>query len=317
MSYVAAIDVGGTTLKAALYTRSGEELHHERRPTPRGAEAVVRQVLVLCEHLVNHGRSRLGAGPAAIGLACLGWVDQTTGVARASGAVGWREVPLRDLVAAHTGVPAVLDNDLRAGALAEARLGAGKHYGTFLFLPVGTGIGAALVLDGKPFPGPRGLAGELGHIVVEPGGQPCACGAGGCLEAEASATGIVRRYQAMTGRQATARQIAGLAAHGDPEASQVWQITVARLARGIATAAAMLDPQAVVIGGGVSLAGDTLLEPLRQAVARDFRLASPPAVVPAALGDTSARLGAALLAWQLIDGFPPPRGAAHLDGSTG
>lgn len=292
--YVVAVDIGGTSVKSALVT--GDARIVEQRRTPTDRRRVIALVLEEIQTLVGAGLVRFGHRPAAIGVASLGMVDDVTGVAVASGTVGWRDVPLREIIARETGLPVTVTNDLRAAALAEARQGV---HDDFLFVAVGTGIGGAAVTGGTVAAGAHQRAGELGHVVVAPHGYECACGSTGCLEAEASATAVARRYRDRTGLDRSAAQVAVAAKAGDPDAVAVWQTTVQRLADGLSAAAAVLDPGAIVVGGGVSLAGDFLLAPLRREFLNRFRLPRPPEVFVSTLGDAAARTGAALLAWKL------------------
>src|SRR5205823_5291438 len=158
----------------------------------------------------------------AAGIVVPGVVDEDAGIARWSANVGFREVPLRDLLGGHLGLPAVLGHDVRAGGLAEARLGAGRGYRHVLFIGIGTGIAGA-----------HGAAGEVGHIVVRPGGPKCGCGVQGCLESVASAAAIGRTYAERTGIAATAAQVAGRAAADEPAAVGVWAEAVDALADGL------------------------------------------------------------------------------------
>lgn len=299
--YVVAVDVGGTTIKSALVATGGQRMGAARRATPRehGPAAVIESVLDVVTDAAAAGHAQMGHPPEAIGLACLGWVDEQAGIALSSGAIGWQDVPLRSLVSERTGLPVALGHDVRAGALAEARYGAGRDHDSFLSVAIGTGIGAAIVLAGRPYPGRRGKAGELGHIVVEPGGYECGCGGRGCLEAEAAGIAISKRYREATNLDRTAREIVELSRSDDPIASQIWLTTADRLGRGLAAAATLLDPDLIVVGGGVALAGEQLFPSLREAMGREFRIGCPPPIVPAALGDGSACIGAGILAWEL------------------
>jgi glucokinase len=210
--------------------------------------------------------------------------------------VGFRDVPLRDLLADRLGVPAALGHDVRAGGVAEARLGAGRGEQEVLFVAIGTGIAAAHVRDGRAFPGAHGAAGELGHVVVRPGGPPCGCGARGCLESVASASAIGHRYAELSARaDATAVDVATRAAAGEPLATTVWRDALGALADGLLTAQALMDTAMIVLGGGLAEAGDTLFVPLRAALAERATFHRLPRLTPAALGDTAGCLGAALL----------------------
>ena len=300
--YYIGIDIGGTTIKAALIDRSLQVLHEQRSPTPRGdgPTAVVSSVLQALRHLLDEGRRRYGADPLAVGVATLGLVDEASGVALESAAIGWRNVALRTELQTVTSIPVAVGHDLRAGALAEAQLGAGRGYASFLFVTVGTGVGGALVLDGAPQAGAFGRAGEIGHLVVRPGGPICGCGGRGCLETVASASAMEFRFQHRTGRAAAAHEIAGLVDAGDPAATRVWNEAVDALAQAFSSAVLLVDPAAIVVGGGVSLAGGTLFTPLRAALARRLTLGISPPLLAAALGDRAGVIGAGLLAARLV-----------------
>jgi glucokinase len=296
-----ALDVGGTGIKCALVSDAGAVLHTERHPTgaSRGPDAVVETILEIAEGLAGKARAD-GLTPVAAGVTVPGVVDETGGIAVWSANVGFRGVPLRDLVASRLEMPAALGHDVRAGGLAEARLGAGRDARHVLFVAIGTGIAAAHVVDGQGFAGAHGAAGELGHVVVRPGGAPCACGAFGCLEAEASASGVARRYAALAGAPATAAEVASRAAAGETVAVRVWRETVEILADGLLTAQTLYDTETVVLGGGLAEAGDALLDPLRAAVRERLTFQREPALIRAALGDEAGCIGAALLGLDLL-----------------
>jgi glucokinase len=295
---VIALDVGGTGMKCALVRPDGIVRHTERHPTPaaQGPDAVTATILDVAAGLAGRARAD-GLTPIATGVAVPGIVDDVRGIAVWSSNVGFRDVPLRDLLAARLELPAALGHDVRAGGLAEARLGAGRGERHVLFVAIGTGIAAAHVVDGQVFAGAHGAAGELGHIAVRPGGPPCGCGARGCLEAMASAAAIGRRYAELSGRAgATAADVADRAAAGQPLAMKVWQEALAALADGLLTAQALVDAGTIVLGGGLAEAGDTLFTPLRSALEQRVTFHRLPRLVPAGLGDTAGCLGAALLA---------------------
>ncbi|WP_173157251.1 ROK family protein [Phytohabitans suffuscus] len=294
---VLALDVGGTGIKCALVSEAGEVLHTERHATgaDRGPDAVVETILDLAAGLAGKARAG-GLTPVAVGVTVPGVVDEVAGVAAWSANVGFRDVPLRDLVSARLALPAALGHDVRAGGLAEARLGSGRDFRHVLFVAIGTGIAAAHVVDGQGFAGAHGAAGELGHIVVRPGGTPCGCGARGHLEAEASAAGVSRRYAALAGSPATAAEVVARAAAGDAVAIQVWTETVEVLADGLVTAQTLYDTEAMVLGGGLAEAGDALLAPLGVAIRERLTFQREPILVRAALGDEAGCVGAALLA---------------------
>ncbi|WP_408631870.1 ROK family protein [Micromonospora palythoicola] len=311
-------------MKCALVGADGVVRHAERHPTDagRGPAAVVETILSVAEGLAGKAYAD-GLTPTALGIVVPGVVDEARGVAVWSANVGFRDVPLRDLAAARLGLPTALGHDVRAGGLAEARLGAGRDTGHVLFVAIGTGIAAAHVVAGRAVTGAHGAAGELGHILVRPDGPVCGCGRPGCLEAVASASAVARRYAELTGTDTgtattrrtgsasddgsaagpgrgrtmvTAAEVAARADAGEEVAAQVWRETVEALADGLATAQALFDVATIVLGGGLAQAGAGLFDPLRAALRDRLTFHREPRLVPAVLGDEAGCLGAALLA---------------------
>jgi glucokinase len=303
--HVIALDVGGTGMKAALVGAEGELLHQARRATgrERGPDAVVETILGFAADLRAHGERHLGEPAAAAGVAVPGIVDAGLGLAVYSANLGWRDVPLRRLLSERLhGVPVALGHDVRTGGLAEGRIGAGQGADRFLFVPLGTGIAGAIGIDGKVEAGAHGFAGEIGHIVVRPGGTACPCGQRGCLERYASAAAVSQAWAEASGDPgADAADCAKAVEAGDERAVRVWQDAVDALADGLVTALTLLDPRTLIIGGGLAEAGETLFTPLRAAVERRVTFQKLPAVVAADLGDTAGCLGAGLLAWDLLE----------------
>jgi glucokinase len=295
---VVALDVGGTGMKCALVRPDGTVHHGERHATraERGPEAVIATILDVATGLADRARAD-GLRPVAAGVAVPGVVDEENGVAVWSANVGFRDVPLRDLLTERLGLPAALGHDVRVGGIAEARLGAGRGQRNVLFVAIGTGIAAALVVQGAGYSGAHGAAGEVGHIVVRPGGAQCGCGLRGCLEAEASAKAVGRRYAELSGdRDATAFDVVTRAAAGEPLATTVWRDAVEALTDGLVTCQALYDVSVLVLGGGLAEAGDALLGPVCQAFQDRITFHRMPEIVRAALGDNAGCLGSALLA---------------------
>jgi glucokinase len=200
--HVIALDVGGTGMKAALVGTEGALLHQTRRATgrERGPEAVVDDILDFAAELRTYGTERFGEPAAAAGVAVPGIVDEERGIAAYSANLGWRDVPLRELLGTRLGgVPVALGHDVRTGGLAEGRIGAGRGADRFLFVPLGTGIAGAIGIGGRVEAGAHGFAGEIGHIVVRPGGTACPCGQRGCLERYASAAAVSEAWAAASG----------------------------------------------------------------------------------------------------------------------
>jgi glucokinase len=301
--HVIALDVGGTGMKAALVGPDGELLHRDRRATgrDRGPDAVVTAILDFAAELQAYGAQHLGEPASAAGLAVPGIVDEQAGVAVYSANLGWRDVPLRTLLADRLGIPVALGHDVRTGGLAEGRLGAGRGADRYFFVALGTGIAGGFGLDGRVEPGAHGFAGEIGHVVVRPQGVPCPCGQRGCLERYASAAAVSEAWAKAAGApDADAADCAKAVTSGDPNAVRVWGDAVAALADGLVTALTLLDPRVLIVGGGLAEAGSVLFDPLREAVERRVTFQKLPTIVPAELGDTAGCLGAGLLAQDLL-----------------
>lgn len=259
-------------------------------------EAAVDSVLQAATDTVRLGRARFGVAPSALGLAVLGIVDDHRGVARFSAATRWRDVPLRTLVEHTTGVPVALSQDLRAAAMAETRHRGLQAAASVLFVAVGTGVAITQVVHGQVVTGAHHAAGELGHLQVDPAGLRCPCGATGCLETVASAAAVERAYRTLTGVSLTAAGVAAAVAAGEAAAAQVWTVAVEALAAGLTAAITIIDPEIVIIGGGLALAGPVLTGPLGDELARRYHLGGVPPLVVAQLGDTAALHGAMQLA---------------------
>ncbi|HWM07364.1 MAG TPA: ROK family protein, partial [Actinophytocola sp.] len=261
---VAAIDVGGTSIKTALVAEDLRVIHTHRTATRRVDGSVdVGQITELIDEL----RAKAGhARVVGVGVAAPGIIDEEQGIARAAVNLGWRELPLRALLSEAAGMPVALGHDVRTGGLAEFTVGAATGVRNAMFMPIGTGIAAAVLVDGNRLDA-DGYAGEIGHIVVDPDGAECGCGIRGCLETVASAAFIARRYAEASGRSVTrAADVAQAVRAGDPTAIEVWNGAVEGLATALTTAITLLAPEIVAIGGGLAESGETLLVPLRAAL---------------------------------------------------
>jgi glucokinase len=293
---VLALDVGGTDIKGAVIDQDGVTAKSLSRQTEagRGPDAVLSAVRRLAKELARSTADRCEL--VAAGIVVPGFVDPDTGIAHAATNIGWKDVPLRRIMSADLNLPVAVDHDVRSAGLAEARLGYGKYVPDFGFVAIGTGIATAIVVDGMVRRGSNGRAGELGHITVYPDGVRCACGRPGCLEAYASAAAIARRYAIASGGALTAAEISSRLAT-DPVAARVWSDAVTALALALATYTSLLDPQLVVLGGGLTRAGQTLLEPLTVRLSELLGTAAPPVRI-SQVGVEAGWLGAAILAWQ-------------------
>jgi glucokinase len=300
-----AVDLGGTRMKCGLVARDGTVLYRETRPTPReaGAQAVLDAVIETVVELDQKAGAD-GHPVRAAGLVVPG-IHNERGMVRAEN-LAWVDVPVLDALRAAVPAerPVVLAHDVRAGGYAELRRGALAGTTNALFLPLGTGIAAAMVVDGRLVSG-DGYAGELGHtrFVAPEVAERCACGQLGCLETVASAAAVARRYAARTGRPVDgAREVLELLATGDPDAKAVWDDAVQALVDALVLYTTLLAPTRIAIGGGLVGAGETLLGPLREQVAARLTFQRAPEVVAAQLGEEAGCLGAALMAWDKVDG---------------
>jgi glucokinase len=303
-------------MKGGLVGRDGALLHVERRATPRaeGPERVIAAISAFVTDLSRPRRAGLDGGvlePVAVGLAVPGLVTATHAVF--SAAFGWRDVPMEAFT--QVSLPVALGHDVRSAGEAELAYGSGTGTdadvptgsttgsdtpsgsgvgaGDVLYLPIGTGIAGAVVLSGSLYGGAGGWAGQIGHIPVWPDGVRCGCGQRGCLAAYASASAIAARC----GEDSAADVVTRVTA-GDAQAVEVWNEAVEALALALATYTLLLDPALVVIGGGLSLAGDTLIAPLRTRLSALLAFRRPPALRVSALGVHAGLLGAGLLGWR-------------------
>jgi glucokinase len=296
---VAALDVGGTSIKSALTTSAGVELLQSQRETPvsAGVDAVVDAIVDAVAEL----RARAQADVVGVGLIFPGVVEAEAGIARYSANIGWRDLPIREIVSERVGLPVAIEHDVRAGGLAELRIGAARGTSEALFVPIGTGIAGAIITGGRVIAGPTAMAGEIGHIPVVPDGELCACGQRGCTENYASAAALVRRYRRIAGLpdEATvqAEDVITLAAKGDQAARQVFNDAVTALARALVTYTLLMDPQLIVIGGGLANAGEVLLAPLADQLQQGLAWRDAPPLRPAHFGAGAGRIGAALIGW--------------------
>jgi glucokinase len=280
---VLGIDVGGTTVKARLVAGDDTVLGEWREPTPTDDPTAAGTVALVADLVARAA----GIAPvSAAGLVVPGIVDDVAGVAVHAVNVGWREVPLRSLVERAIGLPLAFAQDVRAGAFAEAASGAAAGMpGPVVFVPVGTGLAAAIIIDGSPLVS-GGWAGEIGQVVIQNGPH-----AGSRVEEIASAGGIARRLGLPDARAA-----ADLVRGGDPAASAVWLEAVDVLADSLAWLTAVVAPTTVVVGGGLAEAGDLLFGPLARALDTRLGIVRRPDVVRAMHGEAAAVIGAAHLA---------------------
>ncbi|MEJ1089124.1 ROK family protein [Microbacterium sp. Mu-80] len=298
---VLAFDVGGTDIKSALFDADGTAIGLRRTPTPAGGEDAPERLIDRLVELADELRTQHPEiVPAAIGLVVPGIVDEQAGIGVFSSNLGWRDAPIRDLAAARFGLPVAFDHDVRTASWAEHVLGGARSYENSVVLIIGTGVAGAILIDGRPHTA-GGYAGEIGHSPI--GDWPCPCGARGCLEAIASAGAISRRYAEASGAHVGgAKEVIALAADGDEVAARVWNEALDALTMSIAQLTAVIAPEAVVIGGGLSRAGGALFDELRSRLRARLSFHRIPTLVPAELSGNAGILGSALRARELAGG---------------
>jgi len=310
--YAVGIDLGGSKLRGGLLSESGQlagrlEMQTEAWKGPAGVLANLKRVL--SQLLDSTDRSRV----TGIGIAAAGMIHPKTHAVVYAPNLEWRDVPLRDEIESAFGLPTYVENDVRAAAWGEYRFGAGRGVQSLIAVFVGTGVGSGAVMDGLLLRGFTNAAGEIGHTQVVMDGLPCPCGQRGCVEAYASGSGFVRRLQSAlatgtvtslgedTGREParlTAALVARAAETGDPFARELWQDAERYLGMALANYVTLLNPELLVLGGGVMTTVPALAKSLaRQVRDRTTVVSREVRVVRAGLGDSAGIFGAADRVW--------------------
>jgi glucokinase len=295
VNFVAAIDVGGTAIKSTLVNSELEIMDSVSVPTPKGDSsgketvATVRKIVAKFNEL--HPIT-------AVGFAVPGSLDETNGISRWTGNLGWHDLPIRDLLQAELNIPVAFNHDVRAGMVAELRSGAARGYSNSVFIAIGTGIAAALVIDGA-IRSSDGYAGELGHIDVGHGG-PCVCGKHGCLEAISSALAIANTYTATTGEVKSTQAIFELAYIGDEISRTICIEAIHYLAVACEMLITILAPEIIIFGGGVSNSYSLLIEQLQSELTQRLTFQRMPKLEIAHYGASAGTIGCAMLALDLV-----------------
>lgn len=309
---VVGVDIGGTKVLAGVVAADGTVGRTALRTTPGRRVVTSHAEDALVEAILEAAG---GQELTAVGVAAAGFVDSAGERVRFAPHLPWQGEPLRDLLEARLGCPVALDNDANCAARAEAHHGAARGASSALMITMGTGIGGAVLLDGVVLRGANGMAGEFGHMQVVPDGRACECGRSGCWEQYSSGNALVRTARTLVAEQPSVLQemsdgnleritgpmVTAAAEEGDLVARRAFASVGDWLGVGTANLVAALDPGLVVVGGGVSAAGDRLLEPARAALQRTLVGAAHrvvPRLVAGRLGPGSGMVGAALLATQ-------------------
>ncbi|HHT41082.1 MAG TPA: ROK family glucokinase [Actinomyces sp.] len=311
MTLTIGVDVGGTKIAAGLVTEEGEVLRTARRDTPASeVDATADAIADLVTEL------RADEDVAAVGIGAAGFCDaERTSVVYAPN-LAWRNEPLAEKITKATGLPTVVENDANAAAWGEFRFGAAKKAKSAIVVTLGTGIGGGIIINDHLVRGFQGFAGEIGHMQMKAGGRRCGCGLRGCWERYGSGTALVHeareiatvapasavRLLEMAGgdpQQITGQMVTAAAKEGDPVALDVLETVADWIGRGLADLTAILDPEMIVLGGGVATAGEILLEPVQKAFEKNLtaRLYRDIAEITLAqLGVPAGLIGAADLA---------------------
>ncbi|XVV07850.1 ROK family protein [Actinosynnema sp. CA-248983] len=304
------MDVGGTSVRAGVVNADGAVLDTARAATPSGEEALEEAIGAAVAEVASRHKV------SAVGLAVAGFVAPDRRTVRFAPHLAWRHAPVADRIAQRVGMPVVLEHDANAAALAEHRFGAARGARIAALVAIGTGIGGALLIDGKVFRGAHGVAPELGHLRLVPDGRPCPCGKNGCWERYCSGTALtttavelLARHPGVStlmareafgdSRAITGRRVAAAARDGDPLAKRAMADLARWLGEGLALVADVYDPEVVVIGGGVSESAPLFLDDARERYAAVVTGAGhrPLARIRTAqLGDDAGIVGVATLA---------------------
>lgn len=314
MRHFCGIDFGGTAAKVGIVDQKGSLLGNERLEIApqQDYEGIFRMVA----GAIRERCRKLALSLTAIGIGSPGFIDREEGrvLQGSENLPAFRNRPLTRFLADEFAIPVFADNDANCAAAGELEFGIGARYRSFVMLTLGAGVGGAFVFDGRVFRGTRGLAGEIGHLCLDAEGPFCTCGSRGCLEQYASAPAITRAYlekrrkrtttlEAAAEREISAREVFGRAGEGDGCAVEVVRETALAIARTFGNLVNLVNPQACIIGGGISAAGETLLAPVREHIA-DFAWPLPLAGVEihtAALQNHAGILGAAAQCLERLD----------------
>lgn len=311
------IDLGGTFIKFVAMDADNKAGELLQLPTPPegGGEALAAQMAAGAEQVMEtQGLSRDDC--AGVGIGAPGPLSRSRGVVIATPNIpGMIDVPMRDMVAGRLSLPATLENDANAAAYGEFLCGAGQGARDIVLLTLGTGVGSGIIIDGKILHGRHEIGGEIGHMIVDPGGEQCGCGQRGCLERYCSATNLAdyaMRLIRDEGRQSSlkakmaeagsidSKDIQEAAFAGDDLAAEVWDRGAYYLAVGLVSICRIFDPDKIILAGGMTKAGDRLMKPVREHFGRlHWSLTEPKTeVCIAALGNDAGAIGAAGVAWQ-------------------
>ncbi|WP_370892228.1 ROK family protein [Janibacter sp. GXQ6167] len=313
------IDIGGTKIAGAVIAPDGQIVASERITTPAASTDAI---IAATAELVTTLKGAADGQIVGVGVACAAFVDSRRGYVWFAPNLPWRDLHLGPLLEDRLDLPVIIENDANAAAWGEYRFGAGRDVDDMVLFTVGTGVGGGCIVDDRLLHGAFGIGGELGHIVIDPGGPRCGCGNKGCLEVYASGNALARNARELVASQSPMGEALREACGGDPDALRGHDVTRlaeagdlaatelledlgTRLGQGIASVCAVLDPRLIVIGGGVAAAGDLLIGPARTSFSKHLtgRGHRPsPELVAAMLGNDAGMVGAGALAHERVAG---------------
>ena len=311
--YYIGLDVGGTTFKAGVVTQDGRIVHKDAMPTgiERPYQEIIADMAALCKKVAADAGIAMSE-IKSIGVGVPGLFDNKTGMIPFCTNLGWHDIPFVAEMKKHLDTPVFGDNDATDAGLAESVAGVSAGIRDCVFLTLGTGVGGGIIIDGKPYSGAHGCGSEIGHMMIKMGGELCTCGNYGCFERYASATAIIREARKAVAEHPESSMLAACggdpgrinakividaAKAGDETAKTVFDGYVHGLAVGIINIINMLDPEVIVLGGGVSAAGEFLLDAVREAVKPMVFFKTMPyaRIELAQLGNDAGIIGAAML----------------------
>jgi glucokinase len=288
--------VGGTEIKIGVVDSQFNVLALASTPTPKGDKTAAETIRIIAAQVKKLSESQ---NIEAVGLVVPGTLDEPAGIARWAGNLQWENLPIRNLLQEAINIPVAFGHDVRTAALAELRSGAAQGIKDAIFIPIGTGIAAALIINGE-IQSAQGNAGEIGHLNVD-GKRLCVCGKVGCLEAVSSALAISSAYAEQGGVASTSTEkIYGLVTSGDPLATQVWKSATAAMSRACEILITVLAPEVIIFGGGLSNAGEMLLGPIRNDLDSLLTFQRKPRLEIAQHGSKAGVIGCAMIAFDLI-----------------
>ena len=295
MSHVIAVDVGGTGIKCAVLDSNLNVLETINAPTPKGDSSGVETVRAIA-NIYNELSARYAI--LAMGLAVPGTLDEPRGIARWAGNLNWNDLEIVKLVKDAVNIPIAFKHDVRAGAYAEQKLGALQRVQNGVFLPIGTGIAAALILDGE-IRSSSGYSGEVGHISVG-SSRSCVCGKSGCLEATSSTLAISTEYKKRSGKDLSTSEIV-TRLDKDEIAKEVWSEAIDGLSIALLDLITILAPEVIVLGGGLGDSGKLLIDSLTKELRRELTFQREPELRIAHFGSRAGTIGCGLIAWELVN----------------